>query len=294
MEEIKIFGGLSQIEMEIDEFHLGDGIIIRKTYAHLFAPFMMAFSPPGNGKLKFHGGPWKTTKGGISFDILVEIEMPKQVEFEKAIDSEELIWLIACLIRLGSHPFVLVSAISDMSFNNIKTDEAQPTITPIETKKRIFSAIEDRKPILSIDDLEWLKLHWKIAAKLIINNPKFYPALKSFDDATIQGKKSSALLNIWGAIEHLFSPNTGELKYRVSSNLAAFLAKHGEKRLEIFKELSKLYNERSTAAHTSKDVETAAIISSYVHFRNALVKIIEDGKIPSQEELESLIFKAEE
>ena len=31
-----------------------------------------------------------------------------------------------------------------------------------------------------------------------------------------------------------------------------------------------------------------------LHFRNALVKIIEDGKVPSQEELESLIFKAEE
>lgn len=292
MEKEKIFGGLSKIEMEIDEFHLGDGIIIRKTYAHLFAPFMIAFSPPGSGKLKAHGGPWKAAKGGISFDILVEIEMPKQFEFENILNSEDLIWLIACLIRLGSHPFILVSAISDISFSKVKTEEVQPTITPIETKNRIFSAIEDTKPTLSLDDLEWIKSCWKSTAKLIKNNPKFYPALKSFDDATIEGKKSSMLLNIWGAIEHLFSPNTGELKYRVSSNLAAFLEKHGDKRLEIFKDLSKLYNERSIAAHTSKDVDADAILSSYVHFRNALIKIIENGKVPSQEELENLIFKA--
>ena len=176
--------------MEIDEFDLGDGIIIRKTYAHLFAPFMMAFSPPsGNGKLNIHGGPWKQAKGGISFDILVEIEMPKLAEFEKSLDSEELVWLIACLIRLGNYPFVLVSAISDMSFSNIKTDEVQPTIYPIETENRIFSLEGDKKPILSVEDLGWIKEYWKSTAKLIKSDPRFYSALRSFDDASINGKK---------------------------------------------------------------------------------------------------------
>jgi hypothetical protein len=257
------------------------------------APFVMAFNPPsGEGRFKhLHRGPYKTTKGGIGLDVLAEIEMPRLPEFENSLSTEELIWLIACLIRL-SHPFVIVSTMSDMSFSNVEDNDVQPTIHLVEIKSRILAA-KDKRPALTIDHFEWIKEYWKSAAKLIQNNPSFYSALKAFDNATIESKKSSAMVTIWGVIEHLFSPSTGELKYRVSSNLAAFLEKPGDRRLEIFKELSKLYNERSTAAHTSKEINASAFIDSYFYLRDAIVKIIERGKVPTQEELESLIFKTE-
>ena len=38
-----VFGGLSNVDMEISEFDLGQGILLRKTYAHLFAANMLAF-----------------------------------------------------------------------------------------------------------------------------------------------------------------------------------------------------------------------------------------------------------
>jgi hypothetical protein len=69
-----IYGGLSGIEMVGTEFDFGRGKIIRKTYAHLTSPFIMAFKPPG--KYKFHDGPWKAAKSGISFDISAEVEVP--------------------------------------------------------------------------------------------------------------------------------------------------------------------------------------------------------------------------
>ena len=289
MEKEILFGGLSKIEVPENEFELGEGMFIRKTYAHLFAPFMMAFKPPE--KYKHHEGPWKAAKGGISFDILAEIEMPQISEFKDTFDREEMIWIIASLIRLSSLPYLVVSAISDTSFNKILETENEPTIYPYETKNRIFSPAENVKPVLTENDLKWIKDNWKRTAKLLKDNTKFYSAFKAFDSATIQGKPSSSLMIIWGAIEQLFSPNTGELKYRVSSNLAAFLEVHGDKRLEIFKELSRLYNDRSIAAHTSKDIDYSPVISSYVHFRNALMKIIELGNVPSQEYLEELLFK---
>ncbi|HZK96874.1 MAG TPA: hypothetical protein VFC67_21930 [Prolixibacteraceae bacterium] len=284
-----LFGGLSKIEMTENEFDLGEGIFIRKTYAHLFAPFMMAFKPPG--KYKHHEGPWKSAKGGISFDILVEIEMPLLKEFNDNFDSEEMIWIIASLIRLSCFPYLVVSAISDISFSKIPESEKEPTIFPFETKNRIFSPVENVKPFLSIDDLCWLKENWKRTVTLLKENSKFYLAFKAFDSASIQGKPSTSLINIWGAIEQLFSPNTGELKYRVSSNLAAFLQEHGDKRLEVFKELSHLYNDRSIVAHTAKEIDYSPVVSSYIHLRNALMKIIELGFVPSQDYLEELIFK---
>lgn len=287
MDKDKLYGGLSKIETSIDEYQIDKGIIIRKTYAHLFAPFMTAFSPPG--KHKFHGGPWKATKGGIAFDVLVEIEVSPGHVFNETFKQEEIIWVLTALIRLSSHPYIINSTISDTSFNIIKNVDVEPTIYPNETKYRIFAPIED-KAILSQHDLDWLKEYFHQTLKLMKENQKFYHAFKAFDSSTISGKTSLALLTIWGAIEQLFSPNTGELKYRVSSNLAGFLNERGEERLKIFKELSKLYNERSVAAHTSKDVDHSHVISSFVHFRNALIKIIEQGKVPSQEDLEELLF----
>lgn len=285
--EIK-FGGLSKVEMSDVEFDLGEGIFIRKTYAHLFAPFMMAFKPPGENKV--HGTPWKPAKGGIGFDILVEIEMPDIEEFKALFNQEEMIWIIASLIRLYSYPYLVISAISDTSFNKILDSEKEPIINPYETKHRIFNSSKDVQTLLKEEHLNWLKDNWQKTARLLKNDLKFYAAFKAFDSAAIFGNPTSSLLTTWGAIEQLFSPNTGELKYRVSANLASFLEEPGTKRLELFKELSKLYNERSLAAHTSKQLDYKPLASSWIHLRNALMKIIEIGNVPTQDALEELIF----
>jgi hypothetical protein len=288
--EIK-FGGLSKVEMSDSEFDLGEGIFIRKTYAHLFAPFMIAFKPPGENKI--HGAPWKAAKGGIAFDILVEIEMPVVEEFKTAFDQEEMIWIIASLIRLYSYPYLIISAISDISFNKILDSEKEPVINPYETKHRIFNSSKDVQTFLREEHLNWLKENWQKTMRLLKTDSKFFAAFKAFDSAAIFGNPTSSLLTTWGAIEQLFSPNTGELKYRVSANLASFLEKPGIKRLELFKELSKLYNDRSLAAHTSKQLDHKPLVNSWVHLRNALMKIIEMGKVPSQDDLQELIFNPE-
>ena len=284
-----MYAGLYGVEMTDNQFDLGEGIYIRKTYAHLFAPFMIAFKPPR--KNKHHEGPWKAAKGGLSFDISAEIELPRIEIFEKLSGQEDGVWLIASLLRLSSYPFLIVPALSDISFNKIVGSETEPSIYPFETKHRIFGPPDTKAPMLSEDNLDWVKAHWKKTAELMIKYPKFYSAFKAFDSATVQGKVSSSLLSIWGAVEHLFSSNTGELKYRVSANLASYLTERGDKRLELFKELSKLYNDRSIASHTSKELEHFPLISSYIHLRNALFKIVETGVMPTQESLEEIIFK---
>lgn len=288
MKTNKIYAGLSGVEMDQVEFNLGQGVFIRKTYAHLFAPFMLAFNPPG--KFKHHDGPWKATKGALSFDIGIEVEIPRLQTFENLSGQEEGAWLIASLLRLAQYPFLNIAVLSDMPFRSV-TSDSEPTIFPFETKHRIFSPPNNKNPIISEHDLFWLKEHWEKTAVLMTKNAKFYSAFKAFDSASIHGKVSTSLLTVWGAIEQLFSPNTGELKFRVCSNLASYLAERGNKRLELFKELSKLYNDRSTAAHTSKDIDHSPLLSSYVHLRNALLKMVETGIVPNQEDFEELMYK---
>jgi len=71
------------------------------------------------------------------------------------------------------------------------------------------------------------------------------------------------------------------------------LERPGKQRLERYKELLTLYNERSTAAHAASDVETTPLVQTFVHMRNALVRMIDEGKVPTQADLEALLFCVE-
>jgi len=287
------FAGLSLVKFDSDlPYNLGDGIIIRQTYAHLFAHFLMAFNPPK--KHQHHDGPWRTTKNGISFDILVEMEMPLIEDYKGYFDQEELIWLIASLFRISGYPYLLVSAISDLPYKKASTSEHDPSIFPVEINRRFFVKHSEEDAILNERTLNWIRDNWRNVADMMKNNPKFYTAFKAFDASTIQGKYSTSLLTLWGAIEQLFSANSGELKYRVSSNMAAFISPPGKERLVLFKKLSKLYNERSIAAHTAQDISHSPLVQTYLLFRRAILKMIETRKVPTQSDLEKMVFQVDE
>jgi|SRR5712691_1739992 len=74
-------------------------------------------------------------------------------------------------------------------------------------------------------------------------------------DALSSGQfvRSSALIldSLWGALEALFSPSTTELKFRVSSLIAAFLEPFGNSRGLQQKQIAKLYDKRSAAPAAS-------------------------------------------
>ncbi len=54
-----------------------------------------------------------------------------------------------------------------------------------------------------------------------------------------------------------------------------------------------LYNVRSAAAHTATHVELNALVESYVTMRNALMKMVNGRRIPTQEDFERLIFSGD-
>lgn len=279
-----IYGGLSGVEIEEDIYDLGEGIILRKSFAHMFSPFLMAFKP--KGKYGFNEGPWKAAKGGMSFDINIEIEVPGKSKS----NQKEIVWLIAALIRIVKAPYLTVPAISNKSFQSILKSEEEPNIYPFEVQDRIFSPSKDITPILNKEDLDWVKEYWQSTLAMMKSNPKFNSAFKAFDSATVQGKTSSLLLTIWGAIEQLFAPTPGELRFRVASYLSSYLRNPGEERYQLYKQILKLYDERSTAAHTAKNIEHGPLVETYVHMRNALVKMLEERKVPNQKDLEKLLF----
>src|SRR3546814_14004559 len=64
--------------------------------------------------------------------------------------------------------------------------------------------------------------------------------------------------------------------------------------LELFKTVADLYSARSEAAHTAQDADVAALIQSFVILRNALIRMIDEGAVPMQADLEKRLLRSEE
>lgn len=283
-----LYAGFSGAELSVESFELGEEVVLKRTYAHLMSSYMMAFSRPG--PKGYHPAPWRAAKGGFGFDIEIEIRVPNSSILGTNIDSRETVWWIAALLRIAQVPFLTVPVFSDCSFENARETEGEPVIEPFETEHRILGPSKETRREIRADVLEWVKAKWKESGKLLNSNPSFYSAMKAFDNATVRGKTSSSLLSLWGALEQIFSPSPGELRFRVSSMLASYLEPPGESRLELYKRILKLYNERSVAAHTAKEIEVGPLIETYVLMRNALVRMIDESEIPSQQHLEGRLF----
>jgi hypothetical protein len=98
---------------------------------------------------------------------------------------------------------------------------------------------------------------------------------------------------MWGGLEQIFAPSPGELRFRVAALMASYLEAHGTARLQLYKEILKLYGERSVAAHTAQEVETEPLQRTYVIMRNVLVKMIDTNQVPTQTDLEALLLCGE-
>jgi hypothetical protein len=288
MQSSLIFGGIMNVKLADTSFDLGGGIQLKQTFAHLMSVNMMAFAPPKEER--HHPGPWKAARGGFGYDINVEIQVPIDGSRSSSRQATETIWLFAALVRLARCPYLMVPVISSHPFDALRYCAEEPILEPFETESRLFAPSERSDTVLDYELLSWISRVLPTTADLMSRDSRFDSAFRAFDLCTIRGRASSSLLTVWGALEQLFAPSAAELRYRLSSNIAAYLNPPGGERLAAFRKVLKLYNHRSTAAHTAKDADQSALIESYVLMRNALVQMVENRQVPSQMELEEAIF----
>ncbi len=287
MEGAVHYVGISGGTLPVEQFDLGHGVSMHRTYAHLMSPCLMAFAPAEAGKP--HPGPWRAANGGFSFDITIELRIGDGEKPDGFNDTETAAWILA-LLRLGYAPYLTAPVAIDMPFSQAVRSEVAPTITPLETQARNFFKSAERPEEIPLHELEWLKTAWHPAAELARANPQLLTALQAFDSSRVRTRISQSVLTIWGALEQLFAPSAGELRHRVAANIAAYLAPRGPERLATYKHVLKLYNARSAAAHTAKDLDRGVMLESWVILRNALVKMITEQRVPSQTDFEHLLY----
>lgn len=283
-----IYAGISNVRLSDNQYDLSNDVRLERTYAHLMSPCLMAFKPADAGKP--HPGPWRTAKGGYSYDITVQLQVPLAQDLPGRMSPKETVWWIAALLRLINYPRLMVPVISDHQFSLAGTSQAEPTLEPFEIEPRIILPVGLEDGELTRANLEWVKGVWEKGAELIRKHPKLHTAIRAYDYSTIHGNNASSMLAVWGGLESIFSTNHSELRHRISANLATYLEEAGKKRLTFYKKMLTLYDARSSAAHTATDVGQEALHESIIIMRNALVRILNSGVIPSKEMLEEELF----
>lgn len=282
-----LFAGIAGTNAEVDHFEIGHGVSLRRTYAHFMAPFLMAFAPAKPGST--HPGPWSAVRGGLGFDITLELHIPASFQLPKFFDRINTIWWITALLRLRGVSSAHVPVIADRPFSDIPKNWKDTTIIPVEALPRRLLAGQKSSSISEVD-LEWLKGIWIEGAQLMRDSAGFNDVFQAFDAAGTLPNPSVALLALWGALEHLFSPAKQELRFRVAANIAAYLEPAGVGRLKLHKRLIKLYDARSGVAHGTRLKSDDSWKETYLVANDVICRILRDRHVPSKDELEQWLF----
>ena len=284
-----LYAGISGVQFPVNRFDFGHGVILSKTFAHLMAPFLLAFAPAEPGKP--HPAPWKPASGGLAFDIHAELHIPLDLAvLPQWFDRLNTVWWVTALMRLKASPLIFVPVISNESFSAVPSLDHEPRFWPIEVHLRRLMPEPSPARTTTLDALTWVRDHWIRAGVLMHDNDTFNVAFQAFDQTNWTSSPSLALVSLWGALERLFCPSQHEITFRISATIAAYLEGPGKTRVALYKQVRNLYKARSKVAHGSKVDDAKPLIETYALMKRVLVRIIGDDHIPTTDELESNIF----
>ena len=290
--EGQLVAGLSGVELEFQSLELGEGLRLAKTYAHLMAPYMMAFkqAPPGG----HHPGPWKAACGGFGFDVTAELVVPLGFCPSRWGNRLNVIKWIIALLRLWASPNATAPVLSNMPFADAaEAEDDQVTLVPYETLPRGIVLEAPEGTTLTQERLAWVVEHWQSGSALQNEDTAFHLAFEALDQVHFVRDPGLALVSTWAAIESLFSPAKAELRFRVSALLASYLEPPGSARRALQKRLQKLYDARCSAAHGKVRNRPETLVETMQVLREAIIKMISAQHIPSSSELDGLLFGEE-
>jgi hypothetical protein len=284
----ELHAGLSGIDLEGVTYELGEGVQLSDAYAHLMAPFIMAFAPPPGG-IGPHPGPWKAATGGFGFDVSAELTVPADLE-EKYGSKVAVARTILFLLRLYVNPAITLPVFSTHRFAELpKTDDKDARLVPYEVQPRHFplGAVGDHA---TPESIQWVREHWQTTHRLYASSAGFELAVEALSTGQFVENTALTLVSLWAALEGLFSPSTSELRFRVSALIAAYLEDPGKERASLQKAIAKLYDKRSAAAHGKPKHGSNDLLDTFILMRRVLVSIINSGEVPTPSELESVLF----
>lgn len=276
------------------EIKLGEGLVLRRTFAHLMSSNTIAFNSPVEPG-KHHGGPWKATTQHDGFDVFTELFIPDTYKPPHGLTLFEVARTITCLFRLYCNPAIRFLLETNYSLSDYASvPDREMIIEPIEASRDYMQIRGTNDSIEEIAErLKWVVKHWQSAVELMGSHADFRLAMEAYELSSFVPSHALTLVSLWGALEALFSPSTSELRFRVSATIASYLFGPGTARLQKQKEIFDLYDKRSAAAHGKPKHTEQHLIQSFTILRNVLIRMIMAKHVPTRDELHDMVMGVE-
>ncbi|OLL33527.1 hypothetical protein BTH42_00590 [Burkholderia sp. SRS-W-2-2016] len=288
-----LYAGLTTLQLppEQDEYDLGDGLVLRRTYAHLMSSYTMAFRPP-EAPGKHHPAPWKATTRHDGFDVRTELFIPGDYTPPGDMTPYDVARTLTSVLRLCVNPTIRFLVQSSHSLSEVASiPDREIQLTPVEsTQQYIQLALIRTEPV--IGPLGWVGKYWSNAVSLMATHADFRLAMEAFELSTFVPHHALTLVSLWGALEALFSPSTSELRFRVSVLIASYIHPPGGERLALQREIFDLYDKRSAAAHGKPKHNTSHLVQTFNILQRVLVRMIEENEVPSRTALNNMLLGA--
>ena len=281
-ENVPLFGGVAGAVLGVDEFEICEGLVLRKTYAHVMSPYILAFRRPERPG-QHHPAPWKSARGGVWMDVEIEIALHEDCR-PTGFDRLNTLWWTLALLRLSSGASLRLPVVSDTSFAAVAELSREPVLWPIETLPRQFLTVPQPPQIVENEHLLWVREAFAPGAALM-DDLAFGRAFQTFDRAIWAHSAGSALVTIWAALETLIGPGDHQISKRLTATLAALLEPPGPDRDRLFARLKSLYEARGGSAHASREPEAEQLLSSFDIGRRSFLSCIAKKAIPDADRL---------
>jgi len=293
-----VYAGLAAIELPEEPVDFGDGVKLSRTFARFSTSFnfintgdtsvpnLDATKP---GELPPLPPPAMWHLRARQLDVTSQLFVPESPGLQST-KAHQVARLLTSTLRLYADPAVTLVAISTHPYDSLIERRLEGCkLSPIEILPRHF-------PLglvtsgCNVNGISWVARHWKTVLRLYQSHAEFRLAVDALDHGQFEPNPSLTLVALWGAIEALFSPSTTELRFRVSSLVAAFLEAPGSARLAKQRSVAALYDQRSAAAHGKPKHTPDHLLATFELVRSLLIKIIELGEVPTKAQLEERMF----
>lgn len=268
---LPIYGSVTGITLPVNNFHVCEGIELRKGVFEIFSAPMLAFAEPSTPNTHTPG-PWVAIRGGFSFKSRVELVIQNLNALDGFTPSQAM-WIVAALLRLHIEAPVRINVVANIPLASLPEHKSAQALSFEVSPFQIGLFRADRAD-LDVEGLNWLSSALPVAARLF-HDERFNRAFTLYDAATWADRLELATVLLWTSVEVLFDLGGEQHKTKaICSALAKYVAHDARDRDRAYNVIRELYGKRGSIVHAGQKIDHEDFARSYsivrAIFRNVL------------------------
>ncbi len=278
-----LFAGLSRASLDVREFELLPGLHLRRTYAHLFAPPMVAVAPP-SAPSAVHPSPWYAVENGF-------VAETAQIEVSIAAGARPLdvprmliLRLVAAAIRILSSQPVCLPILCNVPFA-----EARQSTGPVHVWRLEHPLVISGQPVELTQSLLESLARILPQFQALRSDPDVERAFILADGLWWLPAPDAQLIAIWTVIEILMRPGRRDTTKSLARAVRAYIGRDRASGDRLYQEVTRLYFARGSSAHAGAEAVMQDVRSSYMILREILLRaLIERQRPPRPDDIKAL------